>query len=107
MYTKKIIDGYLEKTVTYDKRLQYCPHGSCGVVFNDYGTHLISYTTLVCSIDHDGWLTCTGTYSQTTRKHIGAFIREYAPMLSYYSAKHCYENDVMMNIYTGEVKPIS
>ena len=107
MYTKKIIDGYLEKTVTYDKRLQYCPYGSCGVVFNDYGTHLISYTTLVCSIDPDGWLTCTGTYSQTTRKHIGAFIREYAPMLSYHSAKHCYEHDVMMNIYTGEVKPIS
>lgn len=25
MYTKKIVDGYVEKTVTYDKRLKYCP----------------------------------------------------------------------------------
>lgn len=107
MYTKKIIDGYFEKTVCYDKRLAHCPYGSCGVVFNEYGTHLVSYTTLVCSIDNDGWLTCTGTYSQTTRKHIGAFIKEYAPMLNYYNAKHCYENDVMINIYTGEIKPIS
>lgn len=32
MYTKKIVDGYVEKTVTYDKRLEYCPYGSAGVV---------------------------------------------------------------------------
>ena len=102
MYTKKIVDGYYYKTVTYDKRLAFCPYGSCGVVFNDNGVHLISYTTLVCSIDNDGWLSCTGTYSATTRKHIGAFLKEYAPMCSYHVAKQCYIDNVAMNIYTGE-----
>ena len=103
MYTKKIIDGYYEKKVTYDDRLKYCPYGSCGVIFNDYGVHLISYTTLVCSISPEGFLSCSGTYSNTTRKHIGAFLKEYAPMLNYYNAKHCYENNCMINIYSGEI----
>lgn len=103
MYTKKIIYGYYKKTVTYDDRLKYCPYGSCGVVFNEYGTHLISYTTLVCSIDKAGFLTCTGTYSATTRKHIGAFLKEYAPKLCYYDAKKAYENNHAINIYTGKI----
>lgn len=104
MYTKKIIDGYYEKTVTYDKNLAFCPHGSCGIVQNENGTHLISYTTLVCSIDKMGFLSCTGTYSATTRKHIGAFLKEYAPKLSYYDVKKAYEDRYAINIFTGEIE---
>ena len=103
MYTKKVIDGYYEKTVTYDKRLAYCPYGSAGVIVNDNGIHLVSYTTLVCSIDNDDFLTCTGTYSATTRKHINAFLKEYAPNLCYYDAKACYEKGHAINIHTGEI----
>ena len=103
MYTKKIIDGYFAKTVTYDKNLAYCPNGSCGVIFNDDGVHLVSYTTLVCSINNNNFLTCTGTYSATTRKHIGAFLKEFAPNLCYQNAKTCYEKNVAMNINTGEI----
>lgn len=103
MYTKKVIDGYYEKTVSYDKRLAYCPYGSAGVVFNNNGIHLVSYTTLVCSINNDGFLSCTGTYSATTRKHIGAFLKEYAPNLCYYDAKNAYEKGYAINIHTGEI----
>lgn len=74
MYTTKIIDGYYEKRVTYDKRLAYCPYGSCGACFAPDGSILlISYTTKVIEISPEGWTICTGTYSATTRKHIGAF----------------------------------
>ena len=78
--------------------------------YSDGSVDLISYVTRVISIDRDGWLECTGTYSATTRKHIGAFMRnEVSAMckhpLDYYTAKHCYENNVKMNIYTGEVVP--
>lgn len=104
MYTKKVLDGYYYKTVSYDKKLAYCPYGSCGVVFNDNGVHLVSYTTLVCSIDKMGFLTCTGTYSATTRKHIGAFLKEYAPKFCYHDAKKAYENQYAINIYTGEIE---
>ena len=103
MYTKKIVDGYFTKTVTYDAHLQYCPNGSCGVVFNENGVHLISYTTLVCSINNHGFLSCTGTYSATTRKHISAFLKEYAPNMNYYDAKKCFEDCISLNIHTGEI----
>ena len=103
MYTKKIVDGYVKKTVTYDERLKYCPYGSAGVVFNANGIHLVSYTTTVCSIDNNGFLSCTGTYSSTTRKHIGAFLKEYAPNLSYQDVKKAYLESYAINIHTGEI----
>ena len=103
MYTKKVNDGYFTKTVNYEKNLAYCPYGSAGIIFNDNGTHLISYTTTVCSIDKNGFLSCTGTYSATTRKHIAAFLKEYAPNMCYHDAKKAYENNYAINIYTGEI----
>lgn len=67
--------------------------------------NFFSYTTLVCSISED-WLTCTGTYSQTTRKQIGWFLKEYAPKMSYQMVKQCYIDNMMINIETGEVVPL-
>ena len=50
---------------------------------------LISYTTRVVTMKKgkDRKVECTGTYSATTRKHIGWFVREFMPDLSYYSMK--------------------
>lgn len=100
--------GYFEResVQTVSKRLEKMPYAQAGVIFDANGTHLISYTTLVCTIDTEGWLSCTGTYSQTTRKHISAFMREFAPWLSYYDAKACYEQGHKLNIRTGEIEPI-
>ena len=107
MYTKKVNNGYFATTVTYDKRLKYCPYGSCGVVELYDGTiRLVSYTTVVCELTVDGWLTCTGTYSATTRKHIGAFMREYGRGLGYESAKQCYINNYRFNLISGEIQPL-
>lgn len=66
----------------------------------------ISYRTTVIEITADGWMKCNGTYSQTTRKQIGWFLRECVPYLSYYTAKQLYTDRMMMNIYTGEVRPL-
>ena len=99
--TYKTYDGH---TVKVDARLKKMPSAQCGVIFAEDGTiHFISYTTLVCSIDPEGWLECTGTYSPTTRKQIGRFLSEYEPNLCYYDAKYCHENNVRMNINTGEI----
>ena len=75
----------------------------------DRNIHLFSYVTLVCTLTADGWLTCTGTYSQTTRRHIGAFMREYVKYPngeagSYYDAKNCYVNGYRFNVFTGEIE---
>ena len=95
----------IERRAWVDKRLSEHPSSQCGVIVNKDGTHFISYVTHVITIDNDGWLSCTGTYSATTRKQIGWFLREYAPRLCYHDAKHCAEKGVEMNIHTREVRP--
>lgn len=92
------------------KKLSRMPYAQAHVEIDDNGNiYLISYVTLVCELTADGWLTCTGTYSQTTRKHIGAFMREYVEYPNgergnYYTAKHCYEGNYRFNVLTGEIE---
>lgn len=109
MYTKTVIDGYYKKTVTYDARLEYCPYGSAGVVFPDGGgVVLVSYTTPVCGIDANGMAWCRGTYSATTRKHIGAFCKEYGKgILDYYTMKALAANREKLDMATGELVPMA
>lgn len=104
----EVIGGYYCKDSRQfvDKRLAYQPSAQAGVIIDDNGIHLISYTTLVCTINKNGYLSCTGTYSQTTRRHIGSFLKEYAPNLCYYDAKRCYEKGEKINIHTGEILPL-
>ena len=99
--------NYSTKTVFVDKKLKYQPYAQAGVRKYENGTiQLISYVTTVCETSSDGWLSCTGTYSQTTRTHIGSFLKEYAPTFNYYTAKRIYENDERINIYTGEIEKL-
>ena len=103
MYSKKILDGYRYITVNYDRNLKYCPYGSTGVdIYRDGTIALISYTTRVIEINKAGYLTCTGTYSATTRKHIRAFLKEYAPALCYADIKPIAGTEQKINIWTGE-----
>lgn len=96
-----------------EKSLNTMPYASAHVETRSDGTmDLISYRTLVVHVDAEGWLECTGLYSATTRKHIGAFMRSEVSKLSghdlsYYTAKRCYENGEKINIYTGEVVPVA
>ena len=107
MYKKMVRDGYYTVLMTYDRALRDMPSAQCGVIFAEDGTtHFVSYTTRVISITPDGWLECTGTYSQTTRKQIGRFLREYAPAITYQMAKQCFNDGMVINIHTGEVKAL-
>lgn len=56
------------------------------VVFQSYATDVIYYR------HSTGMVYCTGTYSATTRKQIGWFLREYFPMLSYRDMSNCVAN---------------
>lgn len=85
-------------------KLSAHPHAQAAVFCYDNGTKtLVSYQTIVAEIDSCGWLSIRGLYSMTTRKHIGAFVREYAN-IDYQVAKMLYENNEQYNIYTGEIK---
>ena len=107
MIKRKIINGYTSVVVCYDRALREMPYAQCGVnVYKDGRIDFISYTTRVITIDADGWLEITGTYSATTRKQIGRFLREYAPLMNYQMVKKAYEDEMTINIYTGEIKPL-
>lgn len=60
-------------------------------IYNNGDIDFISYSTRVISIrkNQEGKriIECTGTYSATTRKQIGYFLREYAPDLTYHDMK--------------------
>lgn len=73
------------------KRLRDHSSAQCYVrIYENGETDFISYTTRVISIrirNGRRYVECTGTYSPTTRRQIGWFLREYAPDLTYYDIK--------------------
>ena len=75
------------------KKLTSHPYCQCYVELTPDRTavRFISYTTLVIevNINADGTreFECMGTFSQTTRKQIGYFLKEYFPDVNYYNMK--------------------
>ena len=74
-----------------EKKLSAIPYGQAKVrmLSGFYHNELISYQTTVAAI-REGWLYIYGLYSATTRKHISAYVREYAN-ISYQTAKDLYQ----------------
>ena len=86
-----------------EKKLNARPYAQAKVIIMDNGNIILrSYYTDVAMIRSDGWLIVHGLYSATTRKHIGAFVKEYAN-ITYQLAKDLYLEKMAYNIYTGEV----
>lgn len=86
--------------------LSNMPYAQAKVIrYMDGSISLVSYATEVIRITAAGWLTVYGLYSQTTRKHIGAFMKEYANAY-YQTAKAAYEKHSRYNIHTGEIEPL-
>lgn len=82
-------------------RLSNHKYSQCHVLVSPITIDFISYSTLVihCEKDLDTentWnIWCSGTYSPTTRKQIGWFLKEYFGDLSYY--------DMKQSAATGEI----
>lgn len=93
--------------MTEFKSLKNMPYAQAQVKITDEEIVLISYITNVIIIDRkSGNVICSGTYSPTTRKHIGAFCKEYLPKLCYQDIKQLYNHNEVYNIYTEEIEPI-
>ena len=89
-----------------EKKLNKMPYAQAKVLIMDNGNIILrSYYTDVAMIRSDGWLTINGLYSATTRRHIGAFVKEYAN-ISYQLAKDLCIKKMAYNIYTSEVVEI-
>jgi len=94
------------------KKLASMPYAQAHVEIDEDGNkYLFSYRTMVIELTADGWLTCTGTYSRTTIRHIGAFMREYVEWPNgergdYFTAKNAYLGKYRLNVETGEVEDL-
>ena len=89
-----------------ERKLKKMPYAQAKVVCLDNGLVILrSYETNVVYLRPDGWMTIQGLYSATTRRHIGAFVEEYA-QISYQTAKYLYEKKMKYNVDTGEIAPI-
>lgn len=99
------------------KLLKCMPHAQAHV--EEYNNHyeLYSYNTCVATLTKDDWFTIHHWHiSPTTRRHITAFMDEYAHGCqnrheqslahteSYQTCKALFEGNMKMNIKTGEVK---
>ena len=89
--------------MTTKTKLTFMPYSQATVIIDDENNIILrSYTTNVVYLNKEGWLTVTGLYSMTTRRHIGAFMKEYTPF-DFAFAKKAYEGKYSINIYTGEI----
>lgn len=85
--------------------LKTMPYAQATVIFLENNDMILcSYTTDVIIIS-EGWMSCTGTYSATTRKHISAFMKEFN-LGDYFLAKFLCQEKIKINIHTGEILPI-
>ena len=68
-------------------------YAQCKAIVDDVAKTIdfVSYVTRVISVRFNAEgkreIECTGTYSQTTRKQIGWFLREYVPGVTYQQVK--------------------
>jgi hypothetical protein len=79
--------------------LKSMPYAQAHIIRRPNCITLVSYKTEVAEIK-GGILTVHGLYSMTTRKHIGAFMKEFG--LDYSIAKHCYTHKVGFDIIAKE-----
>lgn len=90
--------------MTTIKKLTAMPYAQAHVEIDHEGTiTLFSYVTRVATLTADGWLTIYGLHSMTTRKHIGAFMKEYTDF-DYHFAKAAYEGGYSINIKSGVIE---
>lgn len=116
-YKARCIDGgiyeYIQ-TVTVDHRLQTMPSAQAGILDHIDGTDahgryqrregwtLMSYATPAATLTASGMLTVDCLCSASTRRHVSAFLREYAPGITYQAAKAAHMGGYSIDIHTGD-----
>ena len=85
------------------RKLKNMPYANAFVEYdNETGNiYLWSYHTLVIVVE-DRKVYVNGLYSQTTRRHIGAFAKEYLGM-DYNLMKNIYNDNYILDLETGEL----
>lgn len=80
----QVMKIFKKRERTYDGGTKYSNStGSMTIYqYRDGSTRLYSYGTLVLKTSRDGYIICTGTYSNTTRRHINTYLANFADGLT-------------------------
>lgn len=105
--TKNIdLISYVPDSILNINPLSKMPYANAKVrIYKSGKIVLQSYNTDVIIINEYGEMLVYGLYSQTTRKHISAFMKEYTNQ-DYYFAKKLYETEQRYNIFTDKYTPM-
>ena len=96
MLTKNGYRIYEKENGDFCRALKNRPAAQACVIKEGQTLRLISYETCVISVAYtSGTMLCYGLYSQTTRQHISAFLKEYFPKISYAELR----DNMELNIY--------
>lgn len=93
-------------------KLKNHPYCKCYVLKDNDKITLVSYITEVIIAvrnpknKNEWFLKCTGTYSQTTRKQISWFLREYFPKINYFDVKEIAGKETFF-VYDEKIGKIS
>lgn len=79
------------------RTLKYKPYAQAGVVFDDEGVTLVSYESPIIRLHCDTieFYETAPNYSRTTISHVSAFLKEYAPTISYFQVKEAFNTDAL------------
>ena len=105
----EIIGGYYSKDYTQyvDEKLKNMPYAQAGIKYHYNSVWLISYTTHVATIlfNDDGkpiTVECFGLYSNTTRRHISSFARQYDLDYGIFRASAIANKEISVSEYYGK-----
>ena len=93
-------------------KLKNHPYCNCYILKDDDIIKLVSYITEVIIAvrnpknKNEWFLKCTGTYSQSTRKQISWFLREYFPKINYFDIKEIAGKEMFL-VYDEKIGKIS
>ena len=115
-YVAHCQSGYFcyDRYVVCEKGLKNHPYSQCGIIHSNGGntTLFVSYETIVCEIDNDGWFHLNGEWSTTTSKQISWFLYEWMgehshrrDLCCYRYVRDLYRKGLDVNLYNGYTRP--
>ena len=101
---------YLEDClVRVDRGLKDHPYSQCGIIRKEDAILFVSYETIVCEIDNDGYFNLRGEFSTTTSKQISWFLYEWCrdyshrhDLCSYSFLRDKYRKGIDVNLWNGD-----
>ena len=110
-YVAHCMNGYYQydRFVHVHEGLRYHPYAQCGMIHEKGSTLFVSYETIVCEVDKDGWFNLRGEYSTTTSKQITWFLREWMEnnshrrdLCNYRYIRDKYRKGIDVNLWNGD-----